>query len=136
MRGYHVILFVSAHVLIDSRSPKCECNNRMRPIAKFVFQLIFNGKIFHAFRKVIPPLSRFIIKAIKDLGINFWKTIVQPNWKLCYCFILKVLAGFWEFIQLRNLVEINYRGLVINRIFFQLLQPFSAKETRLINPKL
>ena len=35
--------------------------------------MIYNGNIFHAFRKVIPSLSHSKIEAIKALGINFWK---------------------------------------------------------------
>ena len=54
-------------------SPKCECNNGMSPITKFVFQMIFNCNIFHALRKVIPSLSYFRIEAIMALGINFRK---------------------------------------------------------------
>ena len=40
LTGYPVILFASARVLIDSRLRKCECNNRLRPFAKFVYKLI------------------------------------------------------------------------------------------------
>ena len=32
----------------------------MRPITKFVFKLIYNGNISHAFKKVIPSLSHSI----------------------------------------------------------------------------
>ena len=31
--------FAPVRVLIDSHPPKCECNNGMRSIAKFVFEL-------------------------------------------------------------------------------------------------
>ena len=35
--------------------------------------MIYNGNIFHAFRKVIPSLSHSKIETIKPLGISFWK---------------------------------------------------------------
>ena len=59
--------------IIHPRHPKCKCNNGMRPIAKFVFQMIFNCNIFHTFRKVIPSLSDFKLEAIEAVGINFRK---------------------------------------------------------------
>ena len=73
MAGPPVILLASVRVLIHPRPRKCKCNNGMRPITKFVFQMIFNCNIFHAFRKVIPSLSDFKLEAIKALGINFRK---------------------------------------------------------------
>ena len=59
--------------IIHPRPPKCKCNNGMHPIAKFVFQMIFNCNIFHTFRKVIPSLCDFKLEAIKAVGINFRK---------------------------------------------------------------
>ena len=46
---------------------------RLCPIAKFLFKLIYNGNIFPATRKVIPPLSYCEIEAIKVSGIKFRK---------------------------------------------------------------
>ena len=71
-------------------SPKCECNNGMHPIAKFLFKMIYNGNIS-----------------------QYFSTLVQPDRRLCFCFMLEVFTEFWKFIQLKHLVEINYRGLAI-----------------------
>lgn len=37
--------------------PKRECNNEIHPNTKFVFKIIYKGKIFQAFRKLIPSLT-------------------------------------------------------------------------------
>ena len=93
--------------------PKCEWNNGMRPSTKFVFHMIFNCNIFYAFRKVIPSLSNFKLEAIKALGINFRKHHSATWSESVLLFHAEIFRGFWEFIQLKHLVEINYRGLVI-----------------------
>ena len=74
-----VILPVSVSILIDSRFPKCECNNGMLPITKFVFKLICNSNIFHAFRKVIASFRHSRIEAIKVLRISFCENWVVQN---------------------------------------------------------
>ena len=65
LTGDLVILFASVRVSIDSRSLKCECNNGMRPIMKFVFKLICNSNIFMLSEGLIPSLNRSKIEAIK-----------------------------------------------------------------------
>ena len=70
MTWLSIIMFASVCILIDSRSPKYECNNVMRPIMKkFVFKLIYKGNIFHSFRKVIVSLRH----SKQDTLTNFWK---------------------------------------------------------------
>ena len=64
---------------MHSRRPKFEYNNGIGPITKFVFKLIYNGNIFHTFRKEIPSLNYSKIETIKTLRINFCKAIMQPD---------------------------------------------------------
>ena len=89
-----VILFASVRIFIDSRSPKCECNNGKRPVTKFVLKLVYNENV-HAFRKVIPSLWNSKIEAIKVLEINFRKN-QSATWSET---VISFLAG-------------NFRGIL------------------------
>ena len=115
MTGPPFILFASIRVFIDSLPPKCECNMGMR--TKFLFKLIYNGNIFPAFRKVIPSLSYSEIEATKALGSKFWKNhsavwpeteFLEISWTILKTQWWEVFVGFWEFTQLKHLVEIYY----------------------------
>ena len=61
--------------------------------------------------------------------------IVQPDRRLCFRFIREVFARFSEFIQLKNLVEINYRGVIVKQNFLSIIATFYCLRNKINMPK-
>ena len=108
MAGPPVILFASVRVF---HPPKCECNNGI-VILQRLFLKWLRMAIFVMFSERWS-LSHSKIEVIKALGINFRKHHSAAWSETAHSFYAGSFGRPWEFIQLKYLVEINYRGSVI-----------------------